>query len=360
MELDFAYFLPLIAMALALLFPFFQKVPDYAKSIKNRRYRNALLGRLAVIVIPIATLAAFVSPLTELNNLYNALLYCAICTIVIVPVFFVHCFMALRHGNQRVYESDILFSVAQKTNEVENRYTGFETTAQIEKPQSSHLFHQNSAMHETENLPVINLGNASHSTGIDSEISSSAPSILITECATTGNDAAHSANVVDSPAEIQEQLDRVADLVDSHDLGSSYYSVSEDDVESTRFPLISDVSLPIDLALTIVDMSSVKVSKMSSNEISELVTTLHSDKIRLQKLVIAQQVSIDTERKAHDHSRIVARDAIKIMQDARKGQKFAGKMARRERTERKRVVQKYKKVSSAIDNALSIVKSRKV
>ncbi|MFT6309601.1 MAG: hypothetical protein ACJA0Z_004785 [Halioglobus sp.] len=356
MKFDFVFLLPLLAFALGILYPFFEKVPDYAKSIKSRAYRKRLLGRLTVIVMPIATLAAFVLPLTEFNNLYSALLYSAI---VIVPVFLIHFYMTLHHGNRRLDEPDLSFFVAEKTNEVDNRHTDFETTEKVKRKQSSQLVHANTAMPEAENLRVINLTNASYSTGINSETSTSAPSLFIKERATTEIDAAHSADDVDSPAEIQEQLDRVSDLVDSHDLGDSDYSLSEDDMEITRFPLITDVSSPIDSTLTIVDMSSAQISKMSSNEISELVTTLHRDKARLQKLVIAQHASINTERKAHDHSRVVARDAIKIMRDARNGQKFAEKIARRERSERIRVVQEYKKVSSALDNAMSIIKSRK-
>jgi hypothetical protein len=47
------------------------------------------------------------------------------------------------------------------------------------------------------------------------------------------------------------------------------------------------------------------------------------------------------------------------MRDARNAQKFAEKLARRERSERQRVEQQYKRVAQALNNAMSIIESRR-
>jgi hypothetical protein len=111
--------------------------------------------------------------------------------------------------------------------------------------------------------------------------------------------------------------------------------------------------------LTTLEIGNAELSKMSTNELSTLVTTLHSDKTRLQKPVIAQQATIESERTAHDQSPTVASDAIKIMREAHISQKMAEKLARRERTERQRVELQYKKVANALNNAMSVIDARK-
>lgn len=174
----------------------------------------------------------------------------------------------------------------------------------------------------------------------------------------TENNGVYISDGIDSRTEVLEQLDRVSDLIDSHDLENSDISLS-DDVEKARFPLRSDVALSIESTLKKVDISSTALSNMSPNELSMLVTTLRIDKTKLQKLIIAQQAAIESERTAHEQSRVIARDAIKSVQDARDRQKFAEKMARRQKTKRKRVEQKYKKVANALDTAMSITESRK-
>lgn len=356
MKIDFVYLLPVIAIALAIFYPIFDKVPYYTASIKSRKYRKTLLLRLTIIVIPIATIAAIALPANELNNLSNALIYCAL---VLVPAILVHSFLTLYFKDQRAYDPGNNVSPSTKAIEGENGLAGSGLKVQVNNRQESPLYYANLTKHETKNLPVIQLTDASYSTSIDFEKSSLSLSILTEEGAPNEDAAALTADAMDSPAELREQLVRVSDQIDSHNLGNVEYVLSEDEVKSTTFPLMSDVSPSINPILANVDTNSSQISKMSSNKISELVTTLRSDKMKLQKLVIAQQASLVSERKAHDHSRVVARDAIKIMKDARNGQKFAEKMVRLERSKRVRVVQEYKKVANAFNNAMSIIESNK-
>lgn len=164
----------------------------------------------------------------------------------------------------------------------------------------------------------------------------------------------------ETPAELQEQLDKVSELVQTHDLSDHSSSPKQARKNWREIRESHDRHTAESKDLISVDASNASdLEKLSTGEITTLVANLRKDKTRLQKLVIAQQAAIDSERQAHDQSRTVARDAIKIMRDAREAQKFAEKLARRERSERRRIEQQYKKVAGALDNALSIIESRK-
>ena len=155
-----------------------------------------------------------------------------------------------------------------------------------------------------------------------------------------------------STEQVKEQLNRVSEMVQSHDLIDPELSIESAKSDTRKRSSVGTELLAADIANT-------DLSTMSIGQINHLVSDLRRDKTRLQKLVIAQQSSIETERRAHEQSRTVARDAIVIMRDARSSQKLAEKLARRERTERQRVERQYKKVAKALNNAMSIIEKRK-
>ena len=112
--------------------------------------------------------------------------------------------------------------------------------------------------------------------------------------------------------------------------------------------------------MTTLKTDNAELSRIRTNEISTVATTLRSGKTRLQKLFIAQQAAIESERTANDPSRTVARDAGKIMRDARISQEFAENLARRERRERQTVELQYINTSKALKKPISIVGARKI
>ena len=400
MKLDLALLLPLMAIAALLVFPLFKKTPYSSKSIKSRRHRRILLGRFAVLALPVAAVAGKYSPFPQWDTTARVCLFYAL---ILTPALLFYAYRSWRRSKRRSRSDSALLSDITATDSPHAASNSSDTT-ESDLRNSQHEKHSNaqsamagdscdieldgekvenhSALDEAktaqdnldamedqpakidvDNLPPININSASRGRLPSAEPASPAPSLLIrdplsgegisdTESESESNDG------TDSPAEVQEQIERVSDLIDSHDLGNTDYSLSDEDLEQKRFALNSDVPLSIESNLTTVETSTSEISKMTTTQISELITNLRSDKTRLQKLVIAQQASLDSERKAHDHSRVVARDAIKIMRDARNGQKFAEKMARRERAERKRLEQQYKKVSAALDNAMSIIETR--
>ncbi|MFK7854110.1 MAG: hypothetical protein AB8B79_08360, partial [Granulosicoccus sp.] len=329
MKFDLVYALPVLALVLAASYPLLKYDPNAPKSFKSRRRRRNLLGRLTVVTLLVSTVLAFLIPFPGLSNLLKALLLCAI---VLIPAVLVHGYMTLRYGS--LHKKDVV--IASANNDAENALeqsvptpesVGVEQSA----PAASNVQLNAAETSEptaktTEDLPPINLFADSDKPTDDTTADAAAPSLLLKQRPPKPASTPHSSEGSGSPAQVQEQLDRVSDLIESHDLGNTDYSLSDEDLEQKRFSHDThDVPLAIDTALSTIDSSTTELSKMTTTQISELVTNLRTDKTRLQKLVIAQQASIESERKSHDQSRTVARDAIKIMRDARNGQKFAEK-----------------------------------
>ena len=161
----------------------------------------------------------------------------------------------------------------------------------------------------------------------------------------------------DAPT-IDEPIDRVSQFVQSHDLGDQEM-INLDDDSNSNFdaPLRKSSSslAPTFAHLSSVNKSSTELESMEPTELTGLVTSLQEDNGRLQKLVIAQHAVIESQREAQERSKGVTRDAVKVMQAAQNSQKMAEKIARRERSERKRVQDEYHKVTSAFENAMSII-----
>ena len=162
-------------------------------------------------------------------------------------------------------------------------------------------------------------------------------------------------NSVRTSPEVEEQLSQVSKLVQSHDIGGDSNLDDDSDIPIVDKPIRA---VPKSVLNQSIDTDSTALSAMSTQQISSLVSSLKEEKGKLQKLVIAQHAVIESEREANVRNRGMARDAIKLMHGARKNQKMAEKMARRERTERQRLELEYKKVSVALNNAMSIISGR--
>ena len=107
------------------------------------------------------------------------------------------------------------------------------------------------------------------------------------------------------------------------------------------------------------DVPTASLSSRTQGELVDLVSGLNSDKIKLQKLVIAQKAAIESQRQLHLRTRILAKDALTVMRVAREGQRVAEKIARRERSKRQRIAEDYVKVRNQLRNAMSTVNFEK-
>lgn len=382
MTLNPVLILPLLALLLAVFTPiFFGAGPMFSTSIKSRRRRKVLIGRLACIVLPIAALVTIIWPSETLNSLLHG---CLISAVVLVPAVIAHWVATAHFGNQRIGEE--LAIEQQDTDSIDNPTIDLdpERAPDIEEvaveavvDESSNFFDvdlsQNVATFDKDSVTAFatdqkprksdELDFLDKPNTVDRTVkiprSSAHPEPLPTDVLVSKLSSGFE-GTDESAAQVQEQLNRVSELVQSHDLGNKQeYSSITGEKKLQRVRNTHNRSFSKGSELITVDVHTTDLSTLSAGEMSQLVTHLRKDKARLQKLVIAQQSVLESEREAHDQSRVVARDAIKIMRDARNAQKFAEKMARRERSERKRIEQQYQQVTSALNNAMSIIEARK-
>jgi len=169
---------------------------------------------------------------------------------------------------------------------------------------------------------------------------------------------------------LKGQLNRVSSMVENYDLGrqAKLATLHERRREDTFRDAASEVDTEtadganpayIQQMVEIDATSNKALSKDQVKTLKKTISALQKDKRKLQRLVIAQQAAFDSERLSHERSRTVAKEAVKVMRDAREGQRMALKVARRERTERKRLELKYEKVSQALENAKSTLENQK-
>lgn len=170
-------------------------------------------------------------------------------------------------------------------------------------------------------------------------------------------------SALDQTLSVSKQMETLDDLVDFHDIGehNDQAQVTGPDAQPAYNPLEKAIAVARHAILEepgIQDYSSENLPAKSRIELSEMVVRLRNDKMKLQKLVIAQKSVIDSEKQAHERTRVVVKDAISVMRHARHGQRIAEKIARRERAERQRLEKDYVKVRRALDNALSTLKAK--
>lgn len=328
MKFDSVLLLPVLAVLLATYFKAFKNRPNQSTSLKSRKRRKNLLIRFTIFVLLLSTLFAMLVPFQGVSKLMTALI---LCFGVLTPVYLIHLFMTLHYGNRRQSAQGI----KQTERQSYDKLIPDETVAHLSEPGLND---------ESTDTLMSDLVSSNLSSEVCEEVMS--PS-WVDEKQSEAQD------------EILAQLERTADQIDAYDIGSEEYLKSDEKLEQSRLNIRPDVPMPAATALTKATFSSTELSKLSTNEIVSLITELRTDKTNLQKLVVAQQSAIESERVAHDQSRTVARDAIKIMRDSRNAQKMVEKQLRRERAQRQRVEQQYKKVARALDNALSIIDTRK-
>ena len=301
MAFQHVYILPLVALALVIFFPiFFVNETSVSTKWRSSRKRRLIISRLAVISLLIATLITVLFPMKSLNSLVQGVI---ITLVMLTPAVCIHLFLSWRHAKR---------SSTSKTRFVR----------------------------ESTDNPTA----AQRATG--------APDEQTNERQTDSEDPER------QNTEVRGQLNRTASQVRSYDLSEpTYFSP---DKEVVKEKAVATLNKRAEGAQNLSNhaWTNTELANLSTDKIQEIVTGLRTDKTRLQKLVIAQHASIESEKESHERTKTVARDAVKIMRHARAKQTHAEKIARRERTERKKLELQYKEVTSALDNALSIIDSR--
>ena len=193
------------------------------------------------------------------------------------------------------------------------------------------------------------------------QLYASVDQISANESLNTGDAGLDETLSLDQTLSLEQQMENIDDAVLHLDLGlDGYTDIYSDAVDDGLTDHDRATNAAISMARNSIRSGSALTKSNGDNlparsygELTELVAGLHKDKIRLQKLVIAQKAVLDAEKQSHQKTRVLAKDAMMVMRKAREGQRIAEKLARRERSQRKRLEEDYVKVRKQLDNALS-------
>ena len=336
---------PLGALGLAILYPLFDRQThrNVSRSLRSRARRRLLIGRTAVIVMVLAAAASEALPLWPEPLFGKFLQATLICAAVLLPLLAAHAVVTWRSRERPSGDGAVVAdgAVASREAVAPSTTSGIATSGEAAPervvPETGGP-DPVASRHEHERLERA---------------------VLERE------------DVLDEPDDddtlVSTQLARLTALIGSHDLGDERDSPAGDDAPpGSGASAVSPVAEPSGsnaLVRTGVDMAALsstarELRRMSGREIVALVDSLRGDRVRLQKLVVAQQAAYQSERQAHERTRTVARDAVTVMRTARESQKLAEKVARRERRKRLHLEERYEKVARALDNAVSIVETR--
>ncbi len=176
-----------------------------------------------------------------------------------------------------------------------------------------------------------------------------------------GSSNEDSDSVINHTLNLDEQMDNIDRSVDHADIGVEGLLDNRDfsapsTVTHTHIPRQNTLAaaqdhFESDLALRTADQQTSPTTQYG--ELTEMVMRLQNEKIKLQKLTIAQKAIIETERQRNQKSQMMAQDAMTVMRSARKKANDAIKIARHERRKRQRLEADYAKARVQIENAMS-------
>lgn len=399
MKMDLLYLLPALALLIcltgAVLPSKYQST--YVKAGKeHRRYSSGTIitARFTAVALLIATAITMIWPVSGVDSLFQGLVITFICLIPLIAYQLVTFIGRLLFGKRRRKSARRRRRLSYRRND-EMGTAELDKTVDISQLQgqgdiASIETAAGDANADSGQVPVVSrspgsgtgeegkraradiarvksnsaegvlhgLDPASHSSRDEPTVENSSP-------ADSDENSPQKQQKPKQDPEVREQMDRVSTLVKSYDLGDEKADRAKRNARSMADSSIgsnTNVSNPGNNP-GIVSKDNQSTDLASHNEqalqvsrteaLRKVIATLQEDKRKLQRLVIAQQAAFDSERQSHERTRHVARDAIKVMRDARSGQRMAEKIARRERAERRRLEKEYTKVTRALKNAMS-------
>lgn len=286
---------------------------------KSQRLRRRALLRWALLVLPLAFL---VSRIWSVDGLSTPILFSWLVCIALLPFLGIHVFLGSRIHRHKTSSSSSL------------------TLAPVSLEKAEIL---------KADAQVNTQSGTQSDTGADTRHSSVAAAGLDLD-----------ANL-SSPEDLQPRVKTVGDAVQAQGQSDEHRARADGNQKSSTLGARARPENPPVAETNLITATShadtAELSALTHTEATQLAETLQKDEKRLHRLVIAQQAAMNTERRAHDRSRLVARDAIKIMRDSRQAQKNAEKLARRELNKRERLEGEYRKVSTALEKTKSIIAS---
>jgi len=368
---------PLGALALVIFFPLFgrRSGKTISKSLRSRAQRRRRLGQTAVVVMVLAAVVSAVWPLWPTPPFGRFMQALLICTVVLVPLLVANGIAARRWRGRSVATRG---AVGGRDAYVPNAMADFVTRPDAPVEPARTRPARTASARTARGTPVSRpapvpggaVAGATPGGGGPGRAMAGSGNEGFEQAAPAGDRAVgQTGGVVGGEDSVSAQLARLTTLVDSYEFGGEGHPSREGGGAARpageRAGALSTpyVSGSTDTSRANVDMEALRstvreLHQMTRREVAGLVSSLRGDKVRLQKLIIAQQAAYDSERQAHDKTRTVARDAVSIMRIARDSQKLAEKAARRERRKRLHIEEKYDRIARALDNAVSMTERR--
>ena len=363
MSQTWLFLLPIIALVVAFQGTWLESGRKHKhRSRKFKRRHNAIVWthRALIAALPVAAIIAFLSPVEFPPAFVQGVILTAL---FMAPVILLLLLPALRVSEDRSKPASTLFAGSQSDGKVkqrvEKRPTPDISAARVHKRQHVDLWLEKPDRDatSTQESDLLTSGNRLYAsvdqTSPNGRLNNDRP-----DDADSGLDETLS---LDQTLSLEEQMANIDDAVLHLDLGlDGYTDIYSDPVDDGLTDHDRATNAAISMARDSIRSGSEltrssgdKMLARSYGELTELVAGLHKDKIRLQKLVIAQKAVLDAERQSHQKTKVLAKDAMTVMRKARDGQRIAEKLARRERNKRKRVEADYIKVRKQLENALS-------
>lgn len=94
---QYQYFvLPMVALALVIFFPLFDKNVTLSRSWRSRRRRRIVLGRIAVFALLVAPVVTYAWPLASFSGLFQSTVIAAL---LMLPLVAVYAWSHVRYAN---------------------------------------------------------------------------------------------------------------------------------------------------------------------------------------------------------------------------------------------------------------------
>lgn len=175
-----------------------------------------------------------------------------------------------------------------------------------------------------------------------------------------------SESVFDHTQSVEEQMHNIDRSVDHVDIGAEELADNSDDralQSKLQAPESEQNELAVIRKMSISNHAPLGADQetmpaISHGELTEMVAGLQKDKIKLQKLVIAQKAVIETEKQLRQNANVMTHDAMTVLRRTRDGARVAIRVARQERRERLRFEADNAKVRRQLENAMSAIRNK--
>jgi hypothetical protein len=377
MKFDPVFLLLVLAFFILVIVLVYSEYNTIPMRFRNPKRRKVLLGQLSIVVLLLATALTVAWPSREIDSLMQGAI---LSSLVIVPAFIFNLLVSLHYNSAYSDEAITTEAGTQAWFATSSDFysddlvDGKLSPKRISSPEETgpNLFPNEPIDFGTDNMPVIEIS-ADSKWPVDIDFNGDInledlqdefaypPKRIAYAATSTGIPKPYSDTEDEKENEslVEGQLGRVSEFVQSHDLDIENTVSLDTSAEPDSPSEVTKSVFPQFHGMSSLDADPSELESMTTGEMSGLVVSLRQDNGRLQKLVIAQHAVIESGKESHNRSRDVARDAIKLMEDAQSNQRLAEKVARREKSERKHIQSEFVKVTSALENAMSIIAGNK-